>query len=116
MNYGPSQIKQKIKTMNTIAVDDPYLRKRITVKDSNMAFIDSGEGDPIVFNHGNPTISYECRNVIPHLEARGRCIAPDLIGMRESDRLSNTCPDSYTLGDHIDYTEGFWKLWIYREK
>jgi haloalkane dehalogenase len=50
-----------------------------------MACVERGTGDPIVFLHGNPTSSYLWRNVIPHLESLGRCIAPDLIGMGESD-------------------------------
>ena len=52
-----------------------------------MAYVDVGEGDPIVFLHGNPTSSYLWRNVIPHVQHLGRCIAPDLIGMGESDKL-----------------------------
>ncbi|MBX9399637.1 alpha/beta fold hydrolase, partial [Streptomyces sp. TRM72054] len=52
-----------------------------------MAYVDEGEGDPIVFLHGNPTSSYIWRNVIPHVVDQGRCIAPDLIGMGDSDKL-----------------------------
>ena len=58
-----------------------------TVKGRRMAYIETGEGDPIVFLHGNPTSSYLWRNVMPHLEGRGRLIAPDLIGMGDSDKL-----------------------------
>ncbi len=72
-----------------------------------MAYVESGAGDPIILIHGNPTTSYEWRNVIPHLESFARCIAPDLIGMGESDRLPDTGPDSYGLGDHIDFMDGF---------
>ena len=64
-----------------ISAVDPYERKRVAVLDSEMAYIDIGQGDPIVFLHGNPTSSYLWRNIIPHLEGFGPCLAPDLIGM-----------------------------------
>ena len=62
-------------------------KHRVEVLGSEMAYIDVGEGDPIVFLHGNPTSSYLWRNVMPHLEGKGRLIAPDLIGMGDSDKL-----------------------------
>ena len=73
----------------------------------------SGDGKNIeeptfVFLHGNPTNNYLWRNVIPELEHRGRCIAPDLIGMGESDKLDNVVDDtSYTYYVHYDYLETF---------
>ena len=60
--------------------------KRMKVLDSEMAFIDVGTGDPIVFLHGNPTSSYLWRNVIPYAQSLGRCLAPDLIGHGQSDK------------------------------
>jgi len=57
----------------------------------------AGEGEPIVLLHGNPTSSYLWRNVLPHLQQRGRCIAPDLIGMGDSDKLHNSGPGSYLV-------------------
>ena len=68
----------------------PYQKQRRRVLGSEMAYVDVGEGDPIVLLHGNPTSSYLWRNVIPHLQPRGRCIAPDLIGMGDSDKLPNS--------------------------
>jgi pimeloyl-ACP methyl ester carboxylesterase len=65
---------------------DPYPRQRIPVLDSEMAYIEIGAGDPIVFLHGNPTSAYLWRNVIPHLQELGRCLAPDLIGMGQSGK------------------------------
>ena len=50
-----------------------------------MAYVDAGRGDPVVFLHGNPTSSYLWRNIIPHVESRGRCLAPDLVGMGSPD-------------------------------
>lgn len=90
-----------------ISAKDPYRRKRVDVNGHAMAYVETGSGDPIVFIHGNPTSSYEWRNVIPHLEGSARCIAPDLIGMGESDRLPDTDPESYALSEHIRFMDGF---------
>ncbi len=68
-----------------------------------MAYIDEGEGDPIVFLHGNPTSSYLWRNIMPHLKGRGRLIAPDLIGMGDSDKLPNSNAESYQFVEHKKY-------------
>ena len=62
-------------------------KQRAEVHGVQMAYVEAGQGDPIVFLHGNPTSSYLWRNVIPHLEPLGRCIAPDLIGMGDSAKL-----------------------------
>jgi haloalkane dehalogenase len=78
-------------------------KKFTTVKGKQMAYIEEGTGDPIVFLHGNPTSSYLWRNVMPHLRGMGRLIAPDLIGMGDSDKLDNSGPDSYTFVQHRDY-------------
>ena len=68
-----------------------------------MSYIDEGEGDAIVFQHGNPTSSYLWRNVMPHLEGQGRLIACDLIGMGDSEKLTNSGPDSYSYFEHRDF-------------
>ncbi len=78
-------------------------KKSITVKGKTMTYVEMGEGDPIVFQHGNPTSSYLWRNVMPHLQDQGRCIAIDLIGMGESDKLEDSGPDRYTLLEHREY-------------
>ncbi|HCL26053.1 MAG TPA: haloalkane dehalogenase, partial [Dehalococcoidia bacterium] len=64
-----------------ISANDPYSRRHIAVSGAEMAYVDTGVGYPIVFLHGNPTSSYLWRNVIPHVEPVGRCLAPDLVGM-----------------------------------
>jgi haloalkane dehalogenase len=75
----------------------------VKVLDSTMHIRESGEGDPIVFLHGNPTSSYLWRNVIPRLESEGRCLAPDLIGMGKSGK-----PDiSYRFFDHARYLDAW---------
>ena len=90
-----------------ISPDDPFPRKRVQVRDAEMAYVDVGEGDPIVFLHGNPTSSYLWRNVIPHVQHLGRCLAPDLIGMGESDKLPDPGPGTYSFATHAEYLEGF---------
>ena len=66
---------------NMISAAFPYQKQRRRVLGREMAYVEVGEGDPIVLLHGNPTSSYLWRNVLPHLQALGRCIAPDLIGI-----------------------------------
>jgi haloalkane dehalogenase len=78
----------------------PYHKRRLRVLGSEMAYVEVGEGDPIVLLHGNPTSSYLWRNVIPHLQPLGRCIAPDLIGMGDSAKLPDSGPDSYRFVEH----------------
>jgi haloalkane dehalogenase len=70
-----------------------------------MAYVESGVGDSIVLLHGNPTSSYLWRNVIPYLSSLGRCIAPDLIGMGDSDKLPDSGPGSYTFVEHRRYLD-----------
>lgn len=90
----------------SISSHDPYPRHRVQVLDSDMAYVDVGSGDPIVFLHGNPTSSYLWRNVIPHVEGRGRCLAPDLIGMGDSGKNPS---GSYRLVDHARYLDAWFE-------
>jgi haloalkane dehalogenase len=90
----------------SIPAADPYQRRRVAVLDSEMAYVDSGAGDPIVFLHGNPTSSYLWRNVIPHLERLARCLAPDLIGMGQSGRSPS---GSYRFVDHVRYLDAWFE-------
>ena len=77
--------------------------KSVDVLGSRMAYVDSGEGPVVLFQHGNPTSSYLWRNVIPHVVPHARCIAADLIGMGQSDK-----PDiAYRFEDHARYFEAF---------
>ena len=79
-------------------------KHRIDVLGSEMAYAEVGDGDPIVFLHGNPTSSYLWRNVIPHVADLGRCIAPDLIGMGDSDKVPGL---EYRFADHRHYLDAF---------
>ena len=84
-------------TSQTISSQDEYPRQRINSRGVDIAYVDTGKGDPIVFLHGNPTSSYLWRNIIPHTASLGRCLAPDLMGMGES----GGSPDgSYRFSDH----------------
>ena len=87
----------------TISPDFPFAPNFVEVKGSKMHYVDVGEGEPVLFLHGNPTSSYLWRNIIPHVSPHARCIAPDLIGMGKSDK-----PDlEYRFVDHAQYVDGF---------
>lgn len=83
--------------------------KTIEVDGKQMAYVEMGEGRPIVFQHGNPTSSYLWRNIMPRLAQFGRCIAVDLIGMGESQKLDDPGPDSYRYVEHRDFLFAAWQ-------
>jgi len=87
-----------------VSAADPYERRRAMVLDSEMAYVDVGQGEPVVFLHGNPTSSYLWRNVIPHVTEQGRCLAPDLIGMGASGPAPG---GSYRFVDHARYLDAW---------
>lgn len=74
----------------------------VDVDGARMAYLEAGEGRPIVLLHGNPTSSYLWRHVIPELAASSRCIAPDLIGMGDSEKVGG----EYGFVDHRRYLDG----------
>ena len=84
----------------------PFPKKTALIDGIEMAYRDEGEGDPIIFLHGNPTSSYLWRNIIPHVADLGRVIAPDLVGMGDSAKLPNSGPDRYTFTEHRHYLDG----------
>ena len=90
----------------SISATDPYERKRVAVLDSDMAYVDTGSGDPVVFLHGNPTSSYLWRNVIPPVATAHRCLAPDLIGMGDSGKNP---AGSYRFVDHARYLDAWFE-------
>ena len=83
----------------------PFDSKYFEVNGSKIHYIEEGEGDPILFLHGNPTSNYLWRNIIPYLTKQGRCIAPDLIGMGDSEKLDNVGPESYRFVEHREYLD-----------
>ena len=88
----------------TISSEDNHPRKRVAVLDTEISYVDTGEGDPVVFLHGNPTSSYLWRNVISEVGGAARCLAPDLVGMGDSGKA----PDgSYRFVDHVRYLDAW---------
>jgi len=81
----------------------PLAKQFKTVNGRQMAYHEVGTGDPVVFLHGNPTSSYLWRDIIPHVSSTHRCIAPDLIGQGDSDKLDNSGPNSYKFLQHREY-------------
>ena len=103
--------------MALLSADERYEKRRVEVLGRQMAYVDEGEGDPVVFLHGNPTSSYLWRNVIPHVVGSARCIAPDLIGMGDSDKLPKSGPDAYRFVDHRAHLDAFFEtLELQRER
>jgi haloalkane dehalogenase len=85
---------------------DSHPRRRMAVLDTEMSYVDIGQGDPIVLLHGNPTSSYLWRNIIPYLSGHGRCLAPDLIGMGQS---SQSPTSAYRFVDHARYLDAWFE-------
>jgi haloalkane dehalogenase len=99
----PDEISPPLPYEQNISAEFPFESNYVEVLGSQMHYIDEGEGDPILFIHGNPTSSYLWRNIIPYVEPYGRAIAVDLIGMGKSDK-----PDiGYRFVDHAKYLEAF---------
>jgi len=89
-----------------ISAADPHPRHRARAQDSELAYVDTGRGTPVVFLHGNPTSSYLWRNVIPHVSGTHRCLAPDLVGMGESGKAP---AGSYRFADHARYLDAWFE-------
>lgn len=100
--------------MNSAGTDSmnstPFAAKKyLQIKGHRMAYLDEGQGNPIVFQHGNPTSSYLWRNVMPHCKGLGRLIACDLIGMGDSQKLSDSGPARYTYEEHREFLFALWE-------
>jgi haloalkane dehalogenase len=89
-----------------ISAYDPHPRRRVRVLDSEISYVDVGQGDPVVFLHGNPTSSYLWRNIIPHVGGLGRCLAPDLVGMGQSGPSPS---GGYRFADHARYLDAWFE-------
>ena len=105
---GPRNCPTRFKTVSAsatrsglaqeqISTQDSHPRKNTSAGGTNISYVDTGSGDPIVFLHGNPTSSYLWRNIITHLRFDARCLAPDLMGMGDSGKSPNS---SYRFIDH----------------
>ncbi len=94
--------KETAAPANAVESLNKYTTKKFkTVFGLDMAYVEVGEGNPIVFLHGNGSHSYLWRNIIPYTEPYGRCIAPDLIGMGDSAKLPDSGPGSYRYGNQF---------------
>jgi len=88
----------------------PFAAKKfLEIEGRRMAYIDEGEGAPIVFAHGNPTSSYLWRNVMPACRGLGRLIACDMIGMGDSWKLPDSGPGRYTYAEQRSFLFALWK-------
>jgi haloalkane dehalogenase len=90
----------------SLSAEDNHARSRVSVLDSEMSYVTVGNGDPIVFLHGNPTSSYLWRNVIPHVSDLGWCLAPDLVGM---GRSAASPGGAYRFLDHAAYLDAWFE-------
>ncbi len=96
--------------MEVRVVEGAFAEKKfIEIKGHKMAYLDEGEGAPIVFQHGNPTSSYLWRKVMPACVGLGRLIACDLIGMGDSDKLPNSGPERYTYVEQREFLFALWE-------
>ena len=91
---------------SVIRSTNSHQRKSVKVLNSEISYVETGEGDPIVFLHGNPTSSYLWRNIIPYLSPYGRCLAPDLVGMGQSGKSPS---QSYRFIHHVYYMDEWFK-------
>ncbi|HLO00803.1 MAG TPA: haloalkane dehalogenase [Pyrinomonadaceae bacterium] len=93
-------------TTDRFNTTDDHPRRRVAVLDTEISYVDSGQGDPIIFLHGNPTSSYLWRNIIPYLSGLGRCLAPDLVGMGQSGKSPK---QAYRFVDHASYLDAWFE-------
>ncbi len=83
---------------------DHHPRRRVKVLDTEISYVDTGEGEPVVFLHGNPTSSYLWRNIIPYVSPHRRCLAPDMVGMGRSGKSPTK---AYRFVDHARYLDAW---------
>lgn len=96
---------------------EPHAKKFALVNGKGIAYVELGERDPVfLFLHGNPTSSYLWRNVMPEVAKLGRCLAPDLIGMGDSEKLEQPGPGTYRFATHREYLWGFIEAAIGRDR
>jgi haloalkane dehalogenase len=83
-------------------------RKRVVeVAGRRMAWVEEGEGASVLFLHGNPTSSFLWRDIMPHVSTMARALAPDLIGMGDSDKLPDSGPGAYRFVAHRAFLDGW---------
>ena len=83
---------------------DHLPRRRVKVLDTEISYVDAGSGEPVVFLHGNPTWSYQWRNIVPYLSVNRRCLAPDFVGMGWSGKSPGK---AYRFVDQARYLDAW---------
>src|SRR3984885_15307378 len=83
--------------------DFPFKSNYTEIDGLRLAYLDEGEGKPVVFFHGEPTWSFFWRKVSPSVRDAGfRCIAPDYAGFGRSDKPTDL--DWYSYDRHTELT------------
>lgn len=90
-------------------------KKFVSIRGQRMAYVERGSGPALVFLHGNPTSSFLWRNLIAPLSRSHRCLAPDLIGMGDSDKLREVGPEAYAYATHQAYVDAWFDAVLPRE-
>ncbi len=90
-----------------LAVLYPFAGRRCDTPEGRLHYVDEGAGPAVVMLHGNPTWSFLFRDLILHLRAGWRCLAPDHLGCGLSDKPPGARA-AYTLAGHIARA----RLWL----
>ena len=81
-------------------------KKFIRVGQARVAFFEKGEGEPVIFIHGLPTSSFLWRGVAGVVSENFHCLAPDLLGMGDTEVALN---QDYTMPAQAEMISGFLK-------
>jgi haloalkane dehalogenase len=76
----------------------PWVSQEHGFDGHRLAYLDEGEGDPVLLLHGEPTWSYLYRKVLPPVAEVARVVAPDYLGFGRSDKPTD--PDWYSYDRH----------------
>ena len=82
----------------------PFESRHAVVNGVRIHYVEAGDGDPVLFVHGNPTWSYLWRNILPAVARTHRAIALDLMGFGRSERPPGA---RYDLDEHMGILDGF---------
>jgi len=91
-------------------------KNKIDIEGYDFAYFDIGQGNPVIFLHGNPTSSYLWRNIIPTIAHSYRCIVPDLIGMGDSDKIKDATIEDYSFLNHYKFLKIFLEKMNFNQK
>src|SRR3546814_18233492 len=109
MHRRPGRPENRSRRISMSLGAKPFGKKTfLEIKGRRMAYIDEGTGDPILFQHGNPTSSYLWRTIMPHCAGLGRMFACTLHGMCDSDKLDPSGPDSFASPRPHTFLAALW--------